>query len=82
MIKIEPTPENILELAIDGLVEKVGKSYYVKARSIIVSGDGILFAEVSPGRALRSGRHRLPIEKDGVFTINFYEPMLLPITIK
>ena len=82
MIKIEPTPENILELAIEGLVEKIGASYYVKARSIFVDGDGTLFAEVSPGRAVRSGRHRLPMEKDDVFIINFDDPMLLPIRIK
>ena len=82
MIKIEPTPENILELAIEGLVEKVGESYYIKARSIIVSGDGILFAEVSPGRAVRSGRHRFTMEKDDVFILNFDDSMLLPIRIK
>lgn len=82
MIKIEPTPENMLGLAIEGLIEKVGESYYVKARNIIVRGDGILFAEVSPGRGLRSGRHGFAMEKDDVFILNFDGPMLLPIRIK
>ena len=82
MIKIEPTPENILGLAKEGLVEKVGESYYIKARSIIVSGDGTLFAEVSPCRAVRSGSHRFAMGKDDVFTLSFGYPMLLPITIK